>query len=322
MKAIRVHQFGEPDVMKLEEVPDPTPAAGQVVVELHAVGINPVETYIRKGIYGPRQFPFTPGTDGAGTVTAVGEGVTGLKVGQRVYVAGSITGTYAQKALCLADQVHPLPDNVSFQQGAAIGIPYATAYRALFHRAQAKPGEVVLVHGASGGVGIAAVQLARHAGMTVIGTAGSQRGKDLVRQQGADHVLDHTQAGYLEQIQQITNGRGVDVVLEMLANVNLEHDLTVLAKRGRIVVIGSRGTIQITPREIMGREADIRGMVLFNATPDELASIHAALVAGLRNGTLNPVLQTELPLADAPRAHELVMENNSHGKIVLIPDRA
>lgn len=322
MKAIRVHQFGEPDVMKLEDVPDPTPGEGQVVVELRAIGINPVETYIRKGIYGARQFPFTPGSDAAGTVQAVGEGVSGLKVGQRVYVAGSVSGTYAQKALCQAVQVHPLPDNVSYQQGAAIGIPYATAYRALFHRAAAKPGEIVLVHGASGGVGTAAVQLAHHAGMTVIGTAGSQRGRELVRQQGADHVLDHSKAGYLDQIPQITADHGVDVVLEMLANVNLDSDLTILAKRGRVVVIGSRGPIQIMPRETMSRDADIRGMTLFNATPQELASIHAALTAGLRNGTLCPVLQAEMPLAEAARAHELVMEGNSHGKIVLIPNHA
>lgn len=319
MKAIRVHAFGEPEVMKLEEVPDPTPAAGEVVVRLHAVGVNPVETYIRKGIYGPREFPFTPGTDGGGVVEAVGEGVSRVSVGDRVYVAGSKTGTYAEKALCDEAHVHPLPDSCTFAQGAAIGIPYATAYRALFHRGEAKARETVLVHGASGGVGVAAVQMARYSGLQVIGTAGSEAGRKLVREQGADYVLDHTREGYLDEVMTITEGRGVDVILEMLANVNLAKDLTILAKRGRVVVIGSRGDVTITPRETMRRDADIRGMTLMNASPEDLANIHATLVMSLRNGSLKPVIQTELPLAEAPRAHHLVMEGNSHGKIVLIP---
>ncbi len=319
MKAIRVHAFGEPEVMKLEEVPDPTPAAGEVVVRLAAIGVNPVETYIRKGIYGPRPFPFTPGSDGAGVVESVGAGVSRIRIGQRVYTAGAKGGTYAEKVLCDQAQVHPLPDNITFAQGAAIGIPYATAHRALFGRAQARPGETILVHGASGGVGTAAVQLAHHAGMVVIGTAGSERGRQLVLDQGADHVLDHTREGYLDEVMKLTDGHGVDVVLEMLANVNLGRDLTVLARNGRVIVIGSRGDAQLTPRETMRRDADIRGMTLMNATPEDLASIHAALIAGLRNGTLRPIIQAELPLADAAKAHELVMQGNSHGKIVLIP---
>lgn len=319
MKAVRVHAFGEPEVMKLEELPDPTPGAGEVVVQVHAVGVNPVDTYIRKGIYGPRDFPFTPGSDAAGVVAAVGSGAGKFAVGDRVYVAGSKSGTYASLALCDEAQVHPLPEICSFAQGAAVGVPYATAYRALFHRGAAKGRDVVLVHGASGGVGIAAVQLARHAGLQIIGTAGSDAGRTLVREQGADHVLDHSREGYLDEVMRITDGRGVDVVLEMLANVNLAKDLTILGKFGRVVVIGSRGDITITPRETMKRDADIRGMTLMNASPEDLANIHAALVVGLRNGSLKPVIQTELPLGEAARAHHLVMEGRSRGKIVLVP---
>jgi NADPH2:quinone reductase len=319
MKAISVRGFGEPEVLKLEDRPDPTPGAGEVVVRLQAIGINPVEVYIRMGIYGQREFPYTPGSDGGGVVEAVGPGVTRFTVGQRVYTSGSKTGTYAQKALCDVAQVHPLPDNVSFAQGAAIGVPYATAHRALFGRARARAGDTVLVHGASGGVGVAAVQLAHHAGMTVIGTAGSEAGRRLVLEQGADHVLDHTRPGYLDEAMRLTDGRGVEVILEMLANVNLDRDLAVLARDGRVIVIGSRGNIEIDPRQTMKRDADIRGMTLFNVPPDELARIHASLFAGLRNGMLRPIIQTELPLADAARAHELVMQNNSHGKIVLVP---
>jgi len=320
MNCIRVHQFGDPSVLKLEEVPDPRPAAGQVLVRIHAAGVNPVETYIRQGIYGPRQFPYTPGSDGAGEVVDVGEGVAWPKPGDRVYLAGSISGTYAQLALAEQSQVHPLPAAVSFEQGAAIGVPYATAYRALFQRAEARPAETLLVHGASGGVGIAAVQLARAAGLRVIGTSGTDRGRELVRAQGAHYVLDHSQAGHLEEVMRITAGEGVNIILEMLANANLGDDLTVLSKFGRVIVVGSRGPVQIVPRETMRRDADIRGMTLFNASPHELRAIHAALVAGLENGTLRPVVGRRFALAEAAQAHKAVMvPSGAWGKIVLLP---
>lgn len=318
MKAIRVEEFGGPEVMKLVEVPQPRPEAGQVLMRMHAAGVNPVETYIRAGTY-PRKpaLPFTPGNDGAGVIEQVGEDVK-LQPGDRVYTAGSISGTYAEYALCHGAQVHPLPANVSFAQGAAMGTPYATAYRGLFHRAQVKPGETVLIHGASGGVGTAAVQLARAGGLRVLGTAGTERGCELVREQGAHEVFDHRAADYLAQIMEATSGRGVDVILEMLANVNLGKDLTILAPRGRVVVIGSRGRVEIDARDTMSRDADIRGMVLPNTSPAEMASIHAALVAGLENGTLRPVIGKELPLAEAPEAHRAVMEPGAFGKIALI----
>lgn len=320
MKAVRVHEFGSPSVMQVEEVTDPRPEAGQVLVRVHAAGVNPVDTYIRSGAYAAKPpLPFTPGSDGAGVVEAVGEAITGFAPGDRVYLSGSITGTYAEKALCWEHQLHPLAEGVSFAQGAGVNVPFATAYRALFWKAHALPGESVLVHGASGGVGTAAVQLARAHGMTIIGTAGSEPGRELVLAEGADHVLDHHAPDYLEQLQALTHGKGVDVILEMLANVNLAKDLSVLAKGGRVVVIGNRGTVEINPRDLMARDAAVHGMLLFNASEKELASIHSALVAGLANGTLRPVVGQELPLADAPRAHEAVMEPGAHGKIVLVP---
>jgi NADPH:quinone reductase len=320
MKAIRVHAFGEPEVMSIEELPDPTPGPGQVVVKLAAVGVNPVDTYIRSGQYRPdMKLPYTPGLDGAGIISAVGPEVRHRQVGQRVYVSWSLSGTYAEQVLCREFQTHPLHDGITFAQGAAIGVPYGAAFRALFQRAHALPGETVLVHGASGGVGIAAVQLARAAGLTVIGTAGSEQGRELVMGQGAHHVLNHHDSGYLGALQELTCGRGVDVILEMLANVNLGQDLPVLATGGRVVVIGSRGRVEIDPREAMGREAAILGMTLYNASDKELASMHAAFAAGLANGTLRPVISRELPLAEAAAAHHAVMESSTFGKIVLIP---
>jgi len=310
-----VHEFGEPEVMRLDEVPGP----GQVVVQLHAVGVNPVEAYVRAGWYGPMPFPYTPGTDAAGVVQAIGEGVTGLAVGDRVYTAGTVTGAYAEKAVCEGSQVHALPARVSFSQGAAIGVPYGTAYRALFQRAHAKAGEVVLVHGASGGVGTAAVQFARAAGMTVIGTAGSEKGRRLVLEEGAHHALDHGAADHLKEVVALTGGLGVDVIVEFRADLNLDGDLTILARQGRVAVVGSRGRVEIDPRETMGREASVVGVTLMAASEKERAAIHAAIAAGLENGTLHPVVGEELPLREAARAHHAMMEQPAHGKRVLIP---
>lgn len=320
MKAIRIHEFGNPEVMKMEELPDPKPGKGQVAVRIYAAGVNPVDTYIRSGLYPLKpELPFTPGMDAAGVVEAIGDGVTKFNPGERVYVAGTISGSYAEKAICRESQVHPLPQKLSFAQGAAVGVPYGAAYRALFQRAEAIPGEVVLVHGASGGVGIAAVQLARTAGMHVIGTAGTEKGRLLVTEQGAHHVYDHNASDHMEQILKLTDGRGVDVILEILANVNLGKDLGILAQNGRVVVIGSRGAVEIDPREAMRRDAVILGMVLMNAGESEMFSIHSALAAGLENGTLSPVIARELPLQEASRAHHEIMESNAFGKIVLQP---
>jgi NADPH2:quinone reductase len=320
MKAIRVSEYGGPAVLKLEEVPPPQPGPGQVVVRNHAVGVNPVDTYLRANVdnRGPR-LPYTPGSDAAGVVEAVGAGVTSVKPGDRVYVGGTASGAYAELSLCEQAQVHPLPGNVSFAQGAAMNVPYCTAYHALFHRGHGQAGETVLVHGASGGVGIGAVQLARSHGLTVIGTAGTERGRRLVLEQGAQHVLDHTAPGYLDDVMRLTGGRGVDVILEMLANVNLQKDLGVIALQGRIVVIGNRGNVEINARLAMNRNAVILGMALYHASPAQVVGIHAALVEGLRNGTLRPVIAQELPLGQASRAHEAVMEPGHYGKIVLIP---
>jgi NADPH2:quinone reductase len=325
MRAIVVKEFGGPEVMRLEEVPAPAPAAGQVLVRVRAAGVNPVDAYVRTGTYAQKPaLPYTPGSDGAGEVEAVGPEVAAWKKGDRVYIANDNTGTprtgtYAELALCAASQLHTLPPNVTFAQGAALGVPYGTAYRALFMRANAKPGETVLVHGASGGVGIAAVELARACGMRVIGTAGSERGMQAARDHGAAVVVSHKDANYTDAIMKATGGRGVDVILEMAAHINLDRDLTMLAKFGRVVVIGNRGRIEIDPRGTMGRDAAILGMTLFNVTPAELESIHAAIVAGLTNGSLKPVVGRELPLADAAAAHQAVMEPGALGKIVLVP---
>ena len=319
MRAIVVREFGGPEVMKLEDVPAPSPGAGQILIRVRAVGVNPVDTYIRSGTYARKpNLPYTPHADIAGTVEAVGTGVSRVKPADRVYAYMTDAGG-AELALAEEWQVQRLPERATFQQGAAMGVPYGTAWRALLIKAKARPGETVLVHGASGGVGSAAVQIARAQGMRVIGTAGTDEGLRLVREQGAHHALNHRDADYLKQIPALTGGRGVDVILEMLANVNLDRDLEIIAPRGRVAVIGNRGRVEIDPRKMMGKDGTIVGMTLFNTTREEFAEIHAGLVAGLENGTLNPVIGRELPLDQAPQAHLAVMEPGAFGKIVLIP---
>jgi NADPH2:quinone reductase len=320
MKAIRVREFGPPEVMRLEETPDPSPGPGQVLVRIRAAGVNPVESYIRTGTYSRRPaLPYTPGNDAAGIVEAVGDGVTGVAAGDRVYTTETVTGAYAELALCGAARVHPLPAGVSYAQGAAVGVPYVTAWRALHQRIRSVPGESVLIHGASGGVGIAAIQIARAAGLRVFGTAGTAEGIALVLREKAQAVFDHRSAGYVEAAVAATGGRGFDVILEMLANVNLPRDLKALAMGGRVVVIGNRGTVEIDPRDAMARDASIVGMSVFNMPEADRAVVQAALAAGLENGTLRPVVGRELPLSAAAESHAAVMSAGARGKIVLVP---
>jgi NADPH2:quinone reductase len=324
MKAIVVREFGKPEVMKLDaNAPDPAVGPGDVLVRFRAAGVNPVDSYIHTGTHARKPtLPYTPGFDGAGEVERVGADVKDFASGDRVYIGGpgyspGGCGTYAELAVCPPAHVHRLPARTTFQQGAALGVPYATAYRSLFQRAAAKPGETVLVHGATGGVGIACVELAHARGLRVIGTGGTDAGLDSVRERGADVVVNHRNAGYTDEIMKATGGRGVNVIVEMAAHVNLDRDLTLLAKHGRIVVVGNRGRVEIDARQAMGRDAAVLGMMLFNTSDGDLAEIHAAITAGLADGTLNPVVGREMPLADAARAHEAVMEPGAHGKIVL-----
>jgi NADPH:quinone reductase len=324
MQAILAREFGGPEVLKLEDVPDPVAGRGQVRVRIHAVGVNPYDTYMRSGAYAIKpELPYTPGADAAGVVDQVGEGVTGWNAGDRVYISGTAVGkahgAYAQYAVCHVEQVHRLPDRISFTQGAGLFVPYVTAWRALFGRAATRAGDRVLIHGASGGVGVAATQLAVAIGATVIGTAGSEDGLAVVRAQGARHAINHTNAGYLDEITRATDGRGPDVILEMLANVNLDHDLTVVAPGGRVVVIGNRGRVEIDARKIMTKDVSVFGLALWGIPADDIRRGHEAIIAGLETGALNPVVGTEMPLKDAALAHQRVMDPGARGKIVLIP---
>lgn len=326
MKAIQMYEFGGPEVLKCKEIEEPVPNANEVRVRLFAAGINPNEAYIRTGTYSflIPQLPYTPGFDGAGVIDAIGKGVKHVIVGDRVFVAALLakrnTGTYAQKVVCDAKAVHKLPDSISYEEGASLGIPALTAYRALFHRAKIKPGETVLIHGASGGVGSLAVQMAKGIGATVIGTSSTDEGRSLIKVSGATHAISHITKDNISEILSLTDNKGPDVIIEFLANVNLETDLKIVAPYGRIVVVGSRGSLNLSPRLAMIKEADILGLAILNALPNEYNESLYAVESLLKSGILNPKVGYEFALQDANKAHEQILSENSNGKIILSID--
>ncbi len=320
MKAIIVKEFGGAEVLEFEEIADLIPNENQILVKIEAAGVNPVDTYIRSGTHAQKpELPYTPGKDAAGIVEKSGENISKFNIGDRVLTTGSVTGTYAEFCLCEENQLIKLPENISFEQGAGVFVPFATAYRALFQKAKIQSGETLLVHGASGAVGIAAIQWAKNAGLKIIGTASSENGKNLAREQGVDFVFDHSKENYLEEIKEVTGGKGVDIILEMLANKNLQKDFEVLKMFGRITIIGSRGSLDFNPRAVMGKDASIFGMSLFNAPDDEMKEIYEAIFQGLSAGFLNPFIGKSFPLSEAAEAQRAVIEEKAFGKIVLIP---
>ncbi len=324
MKAIRVHSFGGPEVLQLEELDDPVPGDGEVIVDVHAAGINPADTYMRNGTYSiVPELPYIPGGDAGGVISAVGAGVETHSVGDRVFVGTALsfdlTGCYAEKVKRKASEVMRLPEGVSFAEAAAFGVSYTTAHYALFERGRAIAGETVFIHGATGSVGTSAIQLAKRAGLTVIGSGGTTNGLELIRAEGADHVVDHSKEHYLDKVTQLTGGNGPELILEMLANVNLAVDMDLAARFGRIVIIGNRGEVTINPRVAMMKELDIRGIALWNATAEQVALMMEDILNGVAEGKVRPIIGRQMPLAEAAAAHVTVLEPGAYGKIVLVP---
>lgn len=321
MRAIRVFEFGGPDVLKLQsDIAVPIPKDHQVLIKVHACGVNPVDTYIRSGSYSRKPLlPYTPGSDVAGVIEAVGGNVSAFKKGDRVFTTGTVSGAYAEFAVAADDTVYALPEKLDFKQGAALGVPYFTAYRALLHRARAKAGESVLVHGASGGVGLAACQIARAYGLKVLGTAGTEEGKNIVLQNGAHEVFNHREVNYIDKIKKSVGEKGIDIILEMLANVNLSNDLNLLSYGGRVIIVGSRGPIEINPRDTMAKESSIIGVALYSSTKEEFQQFAAALQAGMEVGWLKPVIGSQYPLEKAVQAHEnIIHSSGATGKMILL----
>ncbi|XP_041370750.1 zeta-crystallin-like isoform X2 [Gigantopelta aegis] len=318
MKAIRVSKFGGPEVLQYEENVDvPKPKNTEVLVKVMAVGVNPVETFIRAGQY-DTELPFTPGTDAAGIVENVGSSVKRFKKGDRVLTVRSRSGAYAEYTAVDEKFVCQLHERLSFDQGAAMGIPFYTAYKCLMFRADAKEGETVLIHGASGGVGTACIQIAKAHGMRVFGTAGSGAGLELVKKLGADAVFNHKEKGYTDKIMAATEGDGVDVIVEMMASTNLQKDLEMINYHGRIVNVGGKGQVKINPGLTLGKECIITGVAILSSSEADVMKMHNAMEDGMKEGWINPCVNKTFPLAKASQAHEEIAHNKGAlGKIIL-----
>lgn len=327
MQAIVISKFGGLEVLEHKtNLEIPKLNSHQVLVEVKAIGINPVDTYIRSGAFGPVQFPHILGTDGAGIIAAVGGDVKKYKPGDHIYFFVP-SHAYASHLVANESQIHPLPAKYSFAQGAALGIPYLTALRAFLQlgkkvRKIKNKGitPIVLIHGGSGGVGIASIQIAHVLGYTTFATASTDEGRKLMLEQGADKVFDHSDPTYLQQIKAAAKARdGVDLILEMLGNVNINADLDLVNKFGGVIIIGSRGDGTISPVKLMGKDSYIKGLLVFNMVEKEFEECFEWLDRNLAEGKLNPIVGRELPLKDAAVAHKDILEKKAFGKIVLKP---
>jgi len=278
-----------------------------------------VETYQRKGPASAYniKLPAILGKDGAGVVEEVGPN-SKWKKGDRVYIAIAFGG-YAQFAVANDNEIFRLPEHVSFEQGAAIGVPYRTAYNALFHIAKSDPSDLVLIHGCSGGAGVACLEFCKQRGIRVIGTAGTEEGLKLIKERGCEEVFNHREEGYVEKISKHTGGKGVNVIIEMLANVNLVHDMNLVAIGGRIVIVGCRGEITINPRLLMGKRSSVHGMILGQATEKEKEEMEHAIFGGLTNKTLNPLINKIYPLKDISKVHHDIINSTAYGKLIVLP---
>ena len=329
MKGVLVENFGSIEVLKIkEDLPLPIDELEEleptkILIRVISAGINPVDTYIRSGQYARLpKLPYIPGNDAAGYIIAVGAAVSkdAFPLGSRVFVTGvgKNSGCYAEYATIDMNYVFPLDKRLSFAQGSGLGVPYFTAYKALVLRAKLKENETVLVHGASGAVGIAVVQIAVSLGATIFGTAGSKEGMDIVRKCGAHHVFNHNEKDYDKEMKARTNNEGFDVIIENLANINLDRDMQMLKSNARIMVVGSRGPITVNPRHLMAPEALIQGIALAATKEYEYKEIGDAIVNGIRSGWVNPVINREYDFGTTQKAHDdIINSKGAKGKLVI-----
>lgn len=322
MRAIQAQELGGPEVMQLGEAEAPTPGPGQLLIQVEAAGINPLDAALRTGNH-PRarflQLPWTPGAEAAGTVTALGPGVDGFSVGDRVY-GGGASGTYAEQALLTASRTATVPDNVSTVDASSLPVVLFTALYGLVHRGGLSVGETVLVHGGAGGVGMMGIQVAKAAGARVITTVSSTAKGDFARGLGADVVINYRDEDLVERCLAETDGRGVDLVLEMVATENFDKDCAALRPFGRLVLLGAgtgknpAGSVSFPA--FYSKNIDVLGFSLFNAEQQFPEMLRQAGTL-LASGAVRPHVGATVPLAEAARSHELLMSGAVFGKIVL-----
>ena len=321
MKAVEIKEFGDRNVLETVDIEEPSPNKGQVKIKLHVTGLNPNESYTISGTYSfVPELPYVPGYDGAGVIEEIGDGVDNFEIGDRVFLAGFTaernTGTYAEKVVADAKRVYPAPDNLSMKEIAGLGIPAFAAYNALFLRAKIKAGEYVLIHGASGAVGSLAIQMAKAIGAIVIGTSSTEEGRKQILELGADHVMNHLSDKNKEELSKITGGKGPDVIIEILANENLDTDIEVIARYGRTVVVGSRDSIEILPRNLMGNESYITGMNVSKMTEEDRNSAYHGILAFIESGAVKPLIGKSFSLDEPVEAYKEMMEGSGNGRTI------
>ena len=322
MKAIRVHAPGGPEALRYEDVPQPTPGAGQVLVKVEAAGVNFIDVYQRTGHY-KVELPFTLGQEAAGVVTAVGSGVTGVTVGARVAYA-AVLGAYAEYATVPADRGVVLPDGVSSKQGAAAMLQGMTAHYLASTAYPLKPGDGCLVHAAAGGVGSLLCQVAKLRGARVIGTVSTREKAELARAAGADEVMLYTEQDFEAEVKRLTNGVGLQVIYDSVGKTTFEKGLNCLAPRGMMVLYGqSSGPVGPLDPQVLSQKGSLfltrPTLVHYIATRAELVARAGELLGWIKQGTLKVRIGRELPLAQAAEAHRLLEGRKTTGKVLLIP---
>ena len=322
MQVVRIHEQGGPEVMRLEEVPTPEPGPGQVRVKTEASGVNFLDIYHRSGQY-KVQLPFNLGQEGAGTVEAVGPDVSLVKVGDRVAWHG-IGGSYATHTIAPADRLVPLPDGVSFEQGAASMLQGMTAHYLVHSTYPIKDGETCLIHAAAGGVGLLLVQMAKMRGARVIGTVGSEAKAQLAREAGADEVIVYTQQDFGGEVRRITNGKGVQVVYDGVGKDVFDKNLDCLAPRGYEVLFGgASGPVPpIDPLVLMNKGSLFLTrptLGSYTATREELLQRGNDILSWIQSGKLKLRVDRTYPLAEAGMAHEDLRSRQTTGKLLLKP---
>jgi NADPH2:quinone reductase len=323
MKAIRVHSLGGPEVLTYEEVPDPEPGEGQALVRVEAAGVNFIDVYFRTGLYRGPAPPFVPGQEAAGTVLAVGPGVTGIAAGDRVAYTG-VQGAYAERTAVPTARLVKLPEGVSTRQGAAAMLQGMTAHYLATSTFPLKPGDSCLVHAAAGGVGQLLCQIAKLRGARVLGTTFTEEKARLARAAGADEVILYTEQDFAAEAKRLTGGRGVDVVYDGVGQATFEKSLDSLALRGMMVLFGqSSGPVPPMSPTLLNTKGSLYltrpALHHYIATREELMQRSADVLGWIAAGALRLSIGLELPLADAAEAHRALEGRRTTGKVLLVP---
>jgi NADPH2:quinone reductase len=322
MKAIRIHQPGGPEALQLDDVADPSPGSGQVAVKLAAAGVNYIDVYFRTGQY-KAQLPLTLGLEGAGTVTALGSGVSDVKAGDNVAWTG-VPGSYAQMTLVPADRLVKLPSGVSPKDGAAAMLQGMTAHYLVKSSYPLKKGDTCLVHAAAGGMGMLLCQMAKMLGATVIGTVSTEEKAALAKAAGADHVILYTKQDFEPEVKRLTGGRGVDVVYDGVGASTFDKSLNCLRPRGYMILFGaSSGPVPPLDLQVI----NVRGSLFLQrpslnhhiGSREELVQRAGEVLGWIKDGKVKLRIEHQFPLAQAAEAHRALEGRKTTGKILLIP---